>query len=267
MNKILSFIFFIIPLLSLAQDQAPPRQPEACISELPYGIPVIQNRRSIFVCRKAYFLQHDNTAKIPIWVAYVLTPQESVGCKKRTNAFRPDYSIAIGERAELSDYKNSGYDMGHIANNADMSWGYDIEIESFILSNMTPQLPGFNRGIWKSLEEQTRAWTYSRHHNILIYAGPIFKYNNRTIGVNKIVVPYGFYKILIDLTTREVLVFRFNHESSTQSLETFLTNINSLQAETGIFFPMPKHAIFSTSIWQAEMKNVSSIKKTVCATQ
>jgi endonuclease G len=54
------------------------------------------------------------------------------------------------------DYEKSGYDRGHLAPAADMGFSKITMAESFYYSNMSPQVPGFNRGIWKQLEEQTR---------------------------------------------------------------------------------------------------------------
>ena len=165
-------------------------------------------------------LEHDNKAKIPQWVSYVLAPEKAVGCEKRINAFKSDRYLPADKRAEMKDYAKSGYDIGHIANSADMSWDLSAARESFILSNMAPQEPGFNRGIWKKLEDQTRAWAVNRSHKILIYAGPTYnREQDRTIGANFVTVPNGFYKILIDLDTNDVLIFLLQRMSRFQILE------------------------------------------------
>ena len=62
-----------------------------------------------------------------------------------------------GGRAEPADYVGSGFDMGHIAPDGDMRWDPDVERKSSMLSNMTPQLPGLNRGLWKLLKTAVRA--------------------------------------------------------------------------------------------------------------
>jgi endonuclease G len=200
-----------------------------------------------------------------MWVAYVLTPDHAIGCEKRSNAFKADRSLPVDKRADVRDYAKSGYDIGHIANSADMSWDFFVGIESFILSNMAPQLPEFNRGIWKKLEDQTRAWVHERNSPVLIYAGPIYNQKqDPTIGAGMVTVPNGFYKMLVDTSTKEVLVFKFKHEGSSLSLDTFISSLAQVQKESGIVFPLPDKPDFSKKIWASNAKNITEAKREVC---
>ena len=45
------------------------------------------------------------------------------------------------------DYQKSGYDRGHLAHAADMGYSMETMVQSFFYSNMSPQLPRFNRGV------------------------------------------------------------------------------------------------------------------------
>ena len=111
------------------------------------------------ICRGGYILEHNNQAKIPGWVAWTLTPDHVISCLPRDDAFAIDQSLGANS-AKPSDYAGSGYDQGHLANDADMSWDDQVEHESFYMSNMSPQLPSVNRGTWKNLESAARAWVY-----------------------------------------------------------------------------------------------------------
>lgn len=249
-----------------AQAQDDPLPLKACETYIPFGQPRVSNQDTTLICRQAYVLEHDNKAKIPEWVAYVLTPEKATGCEKRLKAFKSDRFLPADKRAEIKDYAKSGYDMGHIANSADMSWDINVARQSFILSNMTPQKPAFNRGIWKKLEDQTRAWAIDRSHNILIYSGPIYnRVQDKTIGTNMVTVPNGFYKILIDLDTKEVMPFVFKHEEGKGSLNQYLTSLAQVQKESKIVFPMPKQVKYSDTIWEARTHNASKVKSEVCA--
>jgi len=70
--------------------------------------------------REGYVLAQDARLKIPVWVKYVLTPEDLTGTIDRTEDFRPDNSIPNGARSELSDYSGSGFDRGHMAPAGDM---------------------------------------------------------------------------------------------------------------------------------------------------
>jgi endonuclease G len=146
-----------------------------------------------------------------------------------------------------------------------MSWDVTVEHESFILSNMAPQLPGFNRGIWKKLEDQIRGWAIDRQHTLLIYVGPVYNANENTIGPDRVVIAHAFFKIVVDTNTNEVMAFEFAHKPSNDTLDKFMVPLAKIQLDTGIAFPVPNNAIFSTTLWPAQDKNGVKAKQAVCS--
>ena len=250
---------------ALPEAQVAPRPMIQCRSEAAYGFPRAQKIDTIQLCRKGYALEYDNQAKIPIWASYLLTPIETTGCTKRSNDFKPDLSLNPAARSTKKDYENSGYDKGHMVNDGDMRWDSVAEDESFLMSNMAPQLPEFNRGIWKRLEDSTRGWTLNRQHPIQVYVGPIYDKNDQTIGQDHVVVPHGFWKILIDTQTNEVMVFKFKHEGSKDDLSSFLTTLADVQKDTGLVLPMPDKVKFSPEMWPRIVKSVARQKNIICS--
>lgn len=257
-KKLLFSLVLLLPLATQARPLAD------CNNQIPYGIPQGNTVNSTVVCKTAYIFAHDNVAKIPKWVAYVLTPEHAVGCIQRMDSFAPEYAIPFGQRAELKDYAKSGYDIGHQAPSGDMQWDLVTEKESFSLGNMAPQLPGFNRGIWKKLEDQIRGWTISRNNSLLIYVGPIYSNEDNTIGFNRVVIPHAFYKVVIDTVTNEVMAFEFIHEASQGKLTAFISTLDQVQKDTGIVFPVPVNAIISSKIWNITNKNARIAKRAAC---
>ena len=251
-----------------AWEQKPNKPIAECAAQLPFGVPTTAVPNTTVLCHTAYATLHDNNAKIPIWVAYTLTPKNAIGCVARTNAFVATAAIPKGQRAELGDYAKSGYDQGHLAPDGDMSWDQQVEYESFLLSNMSPQLPNLNRGIWKSLESNVRAWTYGNNQNYTIYAGNIYTKNSKTIGENKVVVPDYLYKIIINNATKEVLAFRFEHlERQEINLVKNLTSVADLEGLTGIKFPCPPghdKTKAAVAIWPVDLKKTADAKKAQC---
>lgn len=265
MKKVVSAIVFALISLTASAGQLDPKPVQYCEQFTPYGSPVDSLKNTTKVCRTAYYLEHDNQAKIPVWVSYTLEPAHTIGCVKRTNKFAPDFSLNKGERAELNDYRNSGYDKGHIANDADMTWSSVTEKESLILSNMTPQLHSLNAGPWKDLETEVRDWSYNRRHTLLIYAGPIYNSSDKTIGDNKVVVPYSFYKIVVDTATKETMAFVFPHSSVDNDLTKYLVSVGEVERLTGVSFPVPSVKNKVASLWRMEKSSASAEKKNVCA--
>jgi endonuclease G len=144
-----------------------------------------------------------------------------------------------------------------------MRWSAQTEEESNIFANAAPQLPEFNRGIWKKLEDTTRGWALSRVHPILVQIAPAVDKTDQFMPGTDVPVPHGFAKVEIDLVTHEVQVFYFRHEGSSEELSTFITTLPDAQQKTGVVFPMPKDAKF-TPIWEITMKSNRAAKAQAC---
>ena len=106
-------------------------------------IPTLTYQRpSQLIKYKGFTVSFNKDSKVPNWVGYELTSEETKGTIKRTNKFVKDIK-AIGCPTN-SDYTRSGYDRGHIAPAADMAWDSDAMRESFYFTNMCPQEPILN---------------------------------------------------------------------------------------------------------------------------
>ncbi len=190
------------------------------------------------ICHSGFTLHYSEEFEQADWVAYELTAQEVAGSVKRKDDFRPDPLIPTGS-AELSDYRGSGYDRGHLAPAGDMKFSEQAMSDSFYLSNMSPQDPSFNRGIWKSLEEQVRTWAV-KYDRIYIVSGPIL---NRTdlprIGANRVAVPGYYYKVLLVYgQEKKAIGFILPNKKGEFPLPSYAVTVDDVEILTGIdFFP------------------------------
>lgn len=201
------------------------------------GLPFYSSEDDI-IRHFAYTFKYREEHEQAEWIAYRLTAERVMGSYKRTNDFRSDPKVKTGSAA-LSDYKGSGYDRGHLAPAGDMKWSSTAMSESFFMSNMSPQKPGFNRGIWKKLEEKVRTWA-TVNEEIYIVTGPVLSDNLPTIGSNEVAVPNYYYKVILDYKEPELkgIGFVLLNQSSQQPLETYAVTIDSVEILTGIdFFP------------------------------
>jgi len=108
--------------------------------------------------------------------------------------------------------------------------------ETFLLSNMSPQLSGFNRAIWKGLENRERKWARKRG-KLHVITGPVYATGLSKKMMGRVPVPSHFYKILFDPTKGEALSFLIQHRAlNTASLDRFRTSINQIEKTTGIDF-------------------------------
>ena len=174
------------------------------------------------------------------WVFYRLTKEMcELNALKRNDKFLTDPFVKTGS-AENFDYKNSGYDRGHLCPAGDMNWSEKSMTETFYMSNMSPQLHAFNAGIWAKLEAKARKWAVT-NDEIYIVAGGILKEGLKTIGVkNKIAVPEYFYKIILDNKEPRIkaIAFIMPNAASKKSIFSFAVPVDSVEKITGIdFFP------------------------------
>ena len=181
-----------------------------------------------------YSLGYSEENEQALWVAYELTSDELVARYERTDNFREDPDVSTGS-ASLLDYEGSGYDRGHLAPAADMSFSSTAMSESFYLSNMSPQVPGFNRGVWKRLEEQVRGWAEAKGA-IYVITGSIIGSNDPEIGANGVEIPSQYYKVLLDEESQQTIGFVLKNESSSGELLSFAVPVDEVEKMTGLDF-------------------------------
>ena len=183
-----------------------------------------------------YAFQYSEKHEQAFWVGYELTKKETEKAFERTNEFIPDPSVSTGT-ATVGDYAKSGYDRGHLAPAADMGWSQQAMTESFYFSNMSPQVPGFNRGIWKNLEEQVRTWAKA-YDSIYVVTGPVLKDGLVQLGPNGVSIPKYYYKVILDNTgdDAKAIGFLMPNEASKEPLEKFAVSVDQVEQETGIDF-------------------------------
>lgn len=130
------------------------------------------------------------------WAAYTITKEKLEKNVSRKDSFKADPKISTGS-ASLEDYRGSGYDRGHIAPAGDFMFNALAMSETFYMSNMSPQVPAMNRGIWAQLEAEGRKWA-EKYGIVYIVTGPILENKNyKKIGINKVTVPDAYYKIFL----------------------------------------------------------------------
>lgn len=188
----------------------------------------------------AFALQYNEEHEQADWVAWRLT-DERVNSRnaERSDRFRSDPAIATGS-ATLQDYRGSGFDRGHLAPAADFRFSAQAMLESFLFSNMSPQRPVFNRGIWASLEAIVRGWA-DRYGEVFIVTGPVLDRTDlERIGPNRVSVPEYFYKAVLYWNEDEArcIGFILPNQRGEVPLASYACSIDDLEARTGLdFFP------------------------------
>ena len=266
MKKLFAIILFLTAGLAHAWDQRAPLPLAQCKVHSPYGW-ADSPQTAKPICREAYLVAYDPAAKIPVYVSYTLTPPNALGCFPRTNAFVADASVPNGPTP--SDYAGTGYDKGHAAPDGDLSWSQIVEYESFLMTNMYPQHGSLNRGIWKLLETSIRGWAVQLNQNFTIYVGALYGAGNERIG-NGVVVPHGFYKIVINNNTGAIAGWMFPHSKPYVNLGNDLTkfraSIAQIQQASGVKFAYPASAkeLAVGQEWPVDYGALTNAKRAKC---
>ncbi len=180
-----------------------------------------------------YSLSYLKEFKQAEWVAYQITDSTAFGNYPRENNFKEDKKT--NDITLKPFYAHSGYDRGHLCPAGSMAFSSIAMSESFFMTNMSPQVPGFNRGIWKKLESQVRTWGYE-NHQIFVVTGPVLTTFIDTIGA--IPVPQYYYKVVLDYHEPELkaIGLLLENKSSSLPLTEFIVSIDSIELLTGIDF-------------------------------
>ena len=188
---------------------------------------------NMVIRHSSYSFSYNEENEQANWIAYLLECKELRKNFKRRDDFRPDPKVTT-ETANNSDYRRSGYDRGHLMPAADNTWDSIAISESFYYSNISPQKPGFNRGIWKKLEEQVREWV-CLYDSLYIITGPVLNNIDKYIGENRVGVPNFFYKALLfyKYDNQQSIAFLMPIDSYEGSYFDFAITIDSLEQVIG----------------------------------
>lgn len=226
------FVLFLLIGLYSCDKSEPAKVDTSAFNYLP------SSTTNSFVKHKYYTLSYNEKYEQAEWVAYQLKKEQIVYVSFKRPYFEQDPKVKTGS-ADWKNFKNSGYTKGHLLPAADRKFCKEAYDETFLTSNVSPQVYDFNAGVWARLEEKTRYWA-QKYDKLYVVTGGILTNNLKTIGYEDVAVPKYFYKILLDYTQPEIkaIAFLVPHKESSKALYKFVVTIDELESLTGIdFFP------------------------------
>ena len=191
-----------------------------------------------------YSLSYSEPHEQAEWVAYELKKSHLSNANFKRPYFEIDKAVKTGA-ADWRNYKNSGYDRGHLCPAGDRNFSQEAHDETFLTSNISPQDHEFNSGIWNTLEQKARYWA-GKYDGVFVVTGGILKGNLKTIGDERVAVPNQFYKIILDANNgkAKMIAFLMPNKDSNRPLYEFVVSVDSLETLTRIdFFPELDDAI------------------------
>lgn len=223
----------------------------------------IQNSNYVYVAHYAplaskqlarnFSLCFDKTTKAALWVAYPIHVVYD-GTQKRTDAWAFDPLIDDIYQANcISKSYGGDYDRGHQLPSADRVGSYEMNAQTFYMSNMTPQLNRLNQDMWAKLETKVR--TYECSDTLYVVTGAHFGPNGGTTTDGKgvtVPLPTNYYKVLLrtksgstgkpvsQLTADDLISIGFwvDHKSygNIQPPKSICTSVSDIEAKTGFKF-------------------------------
>lgn len=181
------------------------------------AVPASQGLREL--CFSAFAILHNDQTKTPVFVAERLNRKLLVQAQglQRTDKFYAEARLPKASRAELDDYRGSGYSRGHMAPAGDM-YSKETMAQSFSLANMVPQDQTHNAGPWSHIEQDTRKYAMRAAGDVFVFTGPFYGDKPKRIGVG-VAVPSHIYKVVYDATTKRSWVHWQANSASTRAGE------------------------------------------------
>jgi len=205
-----------------------------CVVVTPDSLP------SVLLQRVGYTVSYNPAMRIPNWVAWHLTDSHTGGKVKRSGiTFHADEDVPE-PRVDTYDYMRSGFDRGHMCPAGDNRWSQLAMEQSFLMTNVCPQNPALNSGLWNTIEVQCREWA-KRYGDVYIVCGPIyFNQKHKTIGKNKVQVPEAFFKVVLcmDGEPKAIGFICRNVSAKGHKKTDYVNSVDEVERITGInFFP------------------------------
>lgn len=219
------------------------KQSEQSKTESPYhyaGAPVRTTYRNelLTLTNTGYVIGYDEIRKNPAWTAYRLFQVDDPPTYKPPKRFSIDMRTAA--RISHDDYANTDYDRGRNAPSYGIStrYGQVAQKETFLMSNITPQMPHINRQIWKDLEHLVVESYANEYKEVWVITGPIYDDDIQILEAG-IEIPDSLYKIVLDVHERKVRALAWiicQCASGSEPLTDFLVSIDEVEEKTGLDF-------------------------------
>ncbi|OQY42671.1 MAG: hypothetical protein B6242_15915 [Anaerolineaceae bacterium 4572_78] len=184
--------------------------------------------------RDGYSLGYSFDRKCALWASYTISKRSVQIDVERELRFYSDTDIPSKHRVYPTDFRNSGYDKGHLAPSGSIDFSRRGNRQTFLMSNIALQHPELNRHGWQALEKTIRCWT--RNKGILsVVTGPI--YGKRSKHVNGIPVPRRFYKVIYSFNHNKCIGFVMpNRLVNADKMWRHAMSVQNVEQETGYNF-------------------------------
>ena len=230
---------------------------------------ILQDLKSVglpsdeYIEHSAMILKYAEDHEQAAWVAHMILPDIASGNHTRSNDFREDPKVSTGTAVEEDyflkfmqpdstyEYDGYGYDRGHLAPSADFRWSGQALSESYYYSNISPQLPEFNRKLWADLESALRHYVITHNLPLHIVTMPVLDDGLSRVerSINEVSIPKYFIKVAVDLEHDRGIALMMPNAESVDVLSSYALTIDEVEERTGYdLFNLIKSSNIESSI-------------------
>lgn len=201
----------------------------------------VRHKSKLVTLDHGYFKVHyDPEIRLARYVEYTLKREHLLTkAGKRKNKFIPDPILVNSHQPFVTtkEYTRTGYDRGHLAPSADFTFSQEANDLTFVMSNIAPQRPNLNRGVWKKLEEEVRKWACGEE-KLTVITGPIFHGNDPKLP-SGLIIPQRFFKIVIDETPPRKTIAFIHHQKDPKTTMAYREfPVSEVERQSGLTFPV-----------------------------
>lgn len=206
-----------------------------------YEIPFATKQRAeVLIRHYSYTVSYNPELCIPNWVAWELNAEKLVERESRNKHFSPDPKLPQDMAITTDEYKNSGWDRGHMCPAGDNKYHWRAMDASFYMTNICPQNGNLNRGDWKELEEACRVW--AAKEPVYIVCGPVLYEQPRYGFIGKtfrIRIPDAFFKVVLTGLRSghpRAIGFLYKNEAGNNPLYQYAKSVDEVERITSMDF-------------------------------
>ena len=202
----------------------------------------------------------------PVWCAYHVTPDVLYQSGQRPG-FAKDKEAA--NSPSPGDYTHSGYDRGHMVPNhaIESRYGADDQKKTFLMSNIAPQMPALNQGVWRNVEHRIADFWPAKYGEIWVIVGTIPNRRGETLSGTDIEIPGRFYQVIVaqeGMDVRALAVVFDQHVPWREWAARNIVSIDELEEEAGLdflpdlpkFIQNPLEAETPSRLWPIRARDV-----------
>lgn len=231
------------------------------LNHVEFGVPTDNNPSDdILITRPQYMLSYNAARGGPNWVSWDVNASV-FGAAPRCDCFSPDPQLPSNVYHVVDlDYRNGGYDRGHMVMSEERTDTDQENAATFILTNVLPQAAENNQGPWLGFETYINDLARLQGKEIYVVSGGEYASNPGTLkSAGLVQIPDYTWKIAVVMpagqglgnvtsyTDLQVLAVRMPNLTTAggpasavgirnQPWQNFLTTVNQIESATGYDF-------------------------------